>query len=72
MRGRDEPAIPPGEDIAVDRRRKRASRPRWPSGDPIKTALTRLHDAVAAEPLPEEFLDLLGRIDRKTDEEGSS
>mgnify|MGYP006877668332 FL=1 len=33
--------------------------------DPIGKALRRLHDEVVAEPLPEEFLRLLGEIERK-------
>ncbi len=35
--------------------------------DPIAIALKRLHDEVAAEPIPSEFLDLLAAIDRKMD-----
>lgn len=33
--------------------------------DPISHALKRLHDEVASEPLPDEFLQLLSEIDRK-------
>lgn len=33
--------------------------------DPIGEALRRLHDEVAAEPVPQEFLDLLDQIDAK-------
>lgn len=33
--------------------------------DPVGTALRRLHDEVVAEPLPDEFLRLLGEIERK-------
>jgi hypothetical protein len=33
--------------------------------DPVGTALRRLHDDVIAEPLPEDFLRLLGDIERK-------
>ncbi len=33
--------------------------------DPIGKALRRLHDDVVAEPIPEEFLRLLGEIERK-------
>ncbi len=35
--------------------------------DPIGAALRRLHDEVIAEPIPEEFLRLLGEIERKLD-----
>jgi hypothetical protein len=35
------------------------------SDDPIGKALRRLHDEVVAEPIPEEFLRLLGEIERK-------
>jgi Anti-sigma factor NepR len=34
-------------------------------GDPISAALKKIHDAVADEPLPDDFLDLLEQIDRK-------
>ena len=33
--------------------------------DPVGSALRRLHDDVVAEPLPEDFLRLLGEIERK-------
>lgn len=36
--------------------------------DPIEAALRRLHDQVVAEPLPDDFLELLDRIDRKRSE----
>ena len=32
--------------------------------DPIGSALSHLHEAVTAEPLPTEFLDLIAEIDR--------
>jgi hypothetical protein len=35
------------------------------SDDPVGTALRRLHDDVIAEPLPDDFLRLLGDIERK-------
>lgn len=38
-----------------------------PMDDPIGAALKRLHDEVVAEPLPEDFLRLLGEIERKLD-----
>ena len=38
-----------------------------PVDDPIGAALRRLHDEVVAEPLPEDFLRLLGEIERKLD-----
>jgi aminoglycoside phosphotransferase len=31
--------------------------------DPIATALRRLHDNVVAEPIPDDFMRLLDRID---------
>lgn len=36
--------------------------------DPIAIALKRLHDEVLAEEIPEEFLDLLAKIDRKIED----
>lgn len=38
-----------------------------PIDDPVGTALRRLHDAVVAEPLPEDFLRLLSEIETKLD-----
>lgn len=39
-----------------------------PVDDPVAAALKRLHDEVTAEPLPEDFLRLLGEIERKLDD----
>lgn len=39
-------------------------------GDPIGAALRRLHDEVAAEPLSDDFLNLIAEIDRKIESEG--
>lgn len=36
--------------------------------DPIAIALKRLHDKVLAEDIPNEFLDLLAKIDRKIED----
>lgn len=36
--------------------------------DPIGEALRRLHDEVAAEPVPQDFLDLLDQIDARLGE----
>lgn len=33
--------------------------------DPVGAALRRLHDDIVAEPLPDEFLRLLGEIEHK-------
>lgn len=33
--------------------------------DPIAMALKRLHDVVAAEPIPDDFMNLLASIDQK-------
>ncbi len=33
--------------------------------DPIAVALRRLHDDVAAEPIPDDFMNLLASIDQK-------
>jgi hypothetical protein len=35
------------------------------AADPISIALKKLHDDVASEDVPDEFLDLLAEIDRK-------
>ncbi|MFM7028067.1 MAG: NepR family anti-sigma factor [Chakrabartia sp.] len=44
-----------------------SSNPMTPADDPVGMALRRLHDEVVAEPLPDEFLRLLGEIERKID-----
>ncbi|MFM5915171.1 MAG: NepR family anti-sigma factor [Chakrabartia godavariana] len=44
-----------------------AREPMMPIDDPIGAALRRLHDEVVAEPLPDDFLRLLGEIERKLD-----
>lgn len=36
-----------------------------PIDDPVGAALRRLHDEVVAEPLPDDFLRLLGEIEHK-------
>ncbi len=33
--------------------------------DPVATALRRMHEAVTAEPVPDDFLKLLDQIDAK-------
>lgn len=38
------------------------------SSDPIGTALRRLHDEIANEPLPSDFLKLIAEIDKKIEE----
>lgn len=59
------------EPVAMPKKRallqgaRSASDKMKPADDPIGTALRRLHDDVVAEPLPDEFLRLLGEIDRK-------
>ncbi len=48
------------------RKQDKPSRAQMTLGDdPVGTALRRLHDDVIAEPLPEDFLRLLGDIERK-------
>ena len=39
--------------------------PMMPGDDPVGAALRRLHDDVVAEPLPDDFLRLLGELERK-------
>jgi Anti-sigma factor NepR len=33
--------------------------------DPVTAALRRMHDNIAAEPIPDDFLELLEKIDAK-------
>lgn len=44
---------------------KSASAEVTPVDDPVGAALRRLHEEVVSEPLPEDFLRLLGEIERK-------
>jgi hypothetical protein len=36
-----------------------------PAFDPITAALRQMHDSIANEPVPDDFLDLLDKIDAK-------
>ena len=40
-------------------------------GDPIADALKRLHDAVADEPMPDSFMQLVAQIEAKMDRKDS-
>jgi Anti-sigma factor NepR len=40
-------------------------------GDPIADALKRLHDAVADEPMPDSFMNLVAQIEAKMDRKDS-
>ena len=35
-------------------------------GDPINAALRRLHDSIASEPIPDDFLRLIDELEEKT------
>ncbi len=55
--------------LAEQQAMAKANRPRFqgedPGSDPIAAALKQLHDAVAGEDLPDDFLRLLDEIDTK-------
>lgn len=36
-----------------------------PAFDPITAALRQMHDKFASEPIPDDFMDLLDRIDKR-------
>lgn len=36
-----------------------------PTFDPITAALRQMHDEFASEPIPDDFMDLLDRIDKR-------
>lgn len=55
------------EEIAPEDMKRAATDSLMPIDDPIGAALRRLHDEVVAEPIPDEFLRLLGEIERKLD-----
>ena len=38
--------------------------------DPISMALRQLHDHVLAEPIPDDFLDILSKMDKKMENGG--
>lgn len=57
---------PPLPDAGAARKQAKPSRAQMIlNDDPVGTALRRLHDDVIAEPLPDDFLRLLGDIERK-------
>lgn len=55
--------------LAEQRAMAKTKRPEFPqldsSNDPIAAALKQMHDAVASEDLPDDFLRLLDEIDTK-------
>lgn len=55
------------EETAPRKNAGATSESTMPVDDPVGAALRRLHDEVVAEPLPDDFLRLLGEIERKLD-----
>jgi hypothetical protein len=53
------------EETAPEKRLKAVKTTAIPIDDPVGAALRRLHDEVIAEPIPEDFLRLLGEIEGK-------
>ena len=59
----EDPSLP---EAGATHKQGKPSRAQMTLGDdPVGTALRRLHDDVIAEPLPDDFLRLLGDIERK-------
>jgi hypothetical protein len=53
------------EQQAMAKANKPGNRDEDPGSDPIAAALKQMHDAVASEELPDDFLRLLDEIDTK-------
>lgn len=51
--------------MAMEKTNKPGNHDEDSAGDPIAAALKQMHDAVASEELPDEFLKLLDEIDMK-------
>lgn len=45
--------------------KRRAGEAMDPEFDPLTAALRQMHDSIANEPVPDDFLDLLDQIDAK-------
>lgn len=58
-----------GEDRLVDNKSRRKatklSDTTGPEFDSLTAALRQMHDSIASEPVPDDFLDLLDQIDAK-------
>lgn len=53
-------------DDRKDKRRKRAFvNDADPAFDPVTAALRQMHDSIAGEPIPDDFMELLDKIDAK-------
>ncbi|MES2782799.1 MAG: NepR family anti-sigma factor [Pseudomonadota bacterium] len=58
-----------GEDRLVDNKSRRKATKLSDTNDPefdsLTAALRKMHDSIASEPVPDDFLDLLDQIDAK-------
>ncbi|MFN5128445.1 MAG: NepR family anti-sigma factor [Sphingomonadaceae bacterium] len=51
--------------MAINKRKRKAGEAMDPEFDSLTAALRQMHDSIANEPVPEDFLDLLDQIDAK-------
>ena len=61
----DEPMLAEQKAMAMEKTNKPGNHDEDSAGDPIAAALKQMHDAVASEELPDDFLKLLDEIDMK-------
>lgn len=54
-----------GGQLAINKRKRKAGEEMDPEFDSLTAALRQMHDSIANEPVPEDFLDLLDQIDAK-------
>jgi hypothetical protein len=54
-----------GGQLAINKRKRKAEEAMNPEFDSLTAALRQMHDSIANEPVPEDFLDLLDQIDAK-------
>jgi hypothetical protein len=54
-----------GGQLGSDKGKRQAGEATDPEFDSLTAALRQMHDSIANEPVPDEFLDLLDQIDAK-------
>jgi hypothetical protein len=54
-----------GGQLAINKRKRKAGEEMDPEFDSLTAALRQMHDSIANEPVPDDFLDLLDQIDAK-------
>ena len=54
-----------GGQLGSNKRKRQAAEAMDPEFDSLTAALRQMHDSIANEPVPDDFLDLLDQIDAK-------